>query len=204
MRDIQIEVPSEIVALAAEQREAEDSVRALEGLTIISDEMYEAADAMLTATAQRLDAVVAMRKRATAPLGEAKREIEGWFRPLVRALEASIAELKRAIGGYRVMLAEEERKAREAAALAAATGDADALCNAMVAADASATPPAGRATCRFEWRIKRIAEDLLSREWLTPDVARIAAYAKDWSSGSEPPVIPGVVFERTAIVGARR
>jgi hypothetical protein len=199
-----VRVPGIAEDMAAVQHEAETLARTFASCAIDSPEEYALIDTTLSDTARKLDAVVAMRKRGTAPLYTATREIEGWFRPTIRAYEHVIATFKAALGAYRVALASAEAEARAIAQRAAEAGDADTLCAALELADDAHEPPAGRATCTFEWCVQRIAEDLLLDEYWIPDRARIDAEAKAWGGGESPPVISGVIFERVARIGARR
>lgn len=203
--EITLALPTSAADVATLQRQAEDDAPAVQAITIADADDYAFADAILTDVVQRKDAVVAMRKQATVPLYQVVRTIEGWFKPVVSALESSERTLKERMGAWRLQIAERERAAREAAAVAAESGDAGAMVTALNAAtSAQMAPAAGRATTRFVWAVKRIAEDLLPDEWWTPDVARIEALAKETPGDSDPPVVPGVVFERRAVIGARR
>jgi hypothetical protein len=201
-REITLALPTSAADVAALQRDAESDAPTIRAITIADAGDYEFADAILTDVVRKKDAVVAMRKSATGPLYGVIRTVEGWFKPVVSALEASERHLKSAMGAWRLELDTRERAAREAAAVAAESGDAGAMLEAINAANA-ASPDAvdGRATVRFTWVIKRIAEDLLPDEWWTPDVARISALAE---GDGEPPVIPGVIWEKVPHVGARR
>lgn len=200
---VTLNVPATAQEVAALQRQAEAELATWHEFTIDNAEEYEQVDAVLSDVVRRKDGATAMRKRATGPLYKATKEIESWFAPYLRALEKMESILKSSMGQYRVAQAEREREARELAAHAADAGDAGALVEALTVATEAAQAPAGRATVGFEWRVKRIAEDLLPREWWTPDTERIAAFAKA-HKGDDAPVIPGVVFERAARVGARR
>jgi len=193
--------PTTATEVATLQHEAESLVPSVERLTIESADDYTFADGLLSELVRRKDAAVAMRKRATGPLKEAAREIESWFRPLVTALERCEAHLKGEIGRWRIDEDARALAARDAAAKAAQAGDVDAMHEALDTATAPST--SGRSTVRYRWAVKRIVRDLLLPEWLVPDEKRIAKLARE-HKGDEPPVVPGVVFEREAIVGARR
>ncbi len=186
------------------QAEAEADGLAVSALKVTDADTLALADALLTDVVTRKDAAVAMRKRATGPMYAAVREIETWFRPLVIALETAERHLKDLVGAYRLEQHDRARAARELAAAAAEQHDASALIEALTVADDAAAPDGARATTRYAWQVKRIAEDLLPDEWWTPDTTRIDAVAKAAAGDGDAPVIPGVVFERVAIVGARR
>lgn len=200
---ITIMVPATAHEIAALQADAERELAAWGTFSIDTPDEYAAVDAFLTRVVQRKDAAVEMRKSATGPLYKATKTIEGWFAPYLAALTAMETTLKRGMGDYRLAQAAREREARELAAAAADTGDAGALMSALTVATEAAVAPAGRASVGFTWTVKRVNANMLPDEWWTPDEARIAAYAKAWK-GDDAPVIPGVVFERTVRVGARR
>ena len=200
-----VALPHDAAAVATVQAEAERALGLFKQIeTLDTYDEYGQADAWLTETARRKDAVVAMRKSATGPMYEAIRTIEGWFRPVVSALGEAEAHLKSVMGAFRLSIAEAEQAAREAAAEAADMGNAPALVEALTEAAALAErPPDARASCAFQWVVKRISPDMLPDEWWTPDTAKIEAFARR-AKGDDAPVIPGVVFERVAQIGARR
>lgn len=189
---------------AAIQRQAEADVPIIKAMRIENAEDYAFADGVLTDVVQRKDAFEDMMKSATAPLNAGLKVVRSWFAPGRDAFETCEAHLKGLLSTYRVRQAAEAQKAREAAARAVETGaPAEAQLAALqTAADAGAAP-AGRATVAFAWRVARVVADLLPDEWWTPDDAKLAAFAKA-HKGEDAPVIPGVVFERVARVGARR
>lgn len=206
---ITITLPESATAadVAALQRIAESNAPIIASVKVTSAEEYAFADALLTETVTRKDAAIGMRKAATVPLYHAVRTIEGWFRPVVAALEGSERHLKRAMGAWRIEVADAERAAREVAATAAEAGDASAMLEAISVATAIAATPAdagARATVRYVWTVARITAALVPREWLTPDVARLSAIARETPGDAPAPVVPGVEFERVARVGARR
>ena len=203
-QSVEVDLPIDALAVAKLQREAEADAPVYLAVTCTTAEDYEFADALLTALVQREDAAVAMRKSATVPLYGVIRTVESWFKPWLNALAPAKAHLKKEMGAYRVRQEAAEREARELAAQAAETGDAEALVEALTVATEIAAPTAARATTRFAWQVKRIAEDMLPDEYWTPDMAKINAAAKAAGSSDEAPIIPGVIFERVALIGARR
>lgn len=193
---------AEIAAEHEADREALALYASAEALA--TDDDARAADAALSEIVRLKDELVARRQAAVTPTKRLIAEVEAWFRPYVKDAEAAEAGLKRAIGAYRLEKANAERKALDAARAAADAGNSSAALAHVQASQALAAPDGARAQTRFVWEVKRIAPDLLPDEWWTPDTARIAEVAKAAGSSDEPPVIPGVVFERAAIVGARR
>lgn len=199
-----VPIPTSAAEVAALQLVAEaDAKEVVSAIIVDCPEAYTAADEILTELAQRKDAAVAMRKSATVPMYQAIRVVEGWFRPLVAALDTAIAHTKGQIGAYRTERMRIESEARAAALTAAEADDGVTLIASLTLAAEAAEKPDGRASVSFRWSVKRILEDLLPDEWWTPDLTKIDVVARS-TKGDEPPVIPGVVFERVAKVGARR
>lgn len=194
--------------VAREQAWAEGELAGLTAapIEIATQADYTEVDGFLTDVVRRKDALVAMRRRATDPLTEAKNVILDWFRPAVGALETVEATLKAAMAGFLEAQREAERQARAKALAAVKSGEGQALVSALTeASQAQAAPSAGRATVRLYWQIDRIATDLLPAEYLCPDLAKILDEAKRQGiTGDEPPVIPGVIFKQVASVGAKR
>lgn len=188
--------------VAALQTDAEALAASLHGLTIDTPEEYTQVDAFLVDVVRRKDAALAMRRSATGPMREAVATVEGWFRPVVRALEAAEGALKGALGAYRLALDNAAREAREAAAVAAETGDAPALLAAL--ADATTVAPTGAATATFRWAVACIDAEAVPREFLCVDRAKLDALAKGAPADGPAPVVAGVAFERVARIGARR
>lgn len=203
MSVMEITVPTTAHEVAALQVRAEAELEAWGKFTIDTAEEYAAVDATLSDLVRRKDAAVAMRKTATGPLYKATKTIESWFAPYLGALTALEHALKEGMGTFRLAQATREREAREAAAHAADAGDDGALLDALTVATEAAQAPAGRATVGFAWQVARVIDGMVPQEWWCVDRARIDAHARVWK-GDEPPVIPGVVFERAAKIGARR
>lgn len=202
-----ITVPTTAAAVARLQREAEAEEPIYSALAVASDDDYAVADTILTDVVTRLDAIVAMKKSATAPLQQSLDVIRGWFRPTEQALIRVRDHVKGVMGGYRVAKLETERAARELAAVAAETGaPPEALVEALETANAAAEKPDARASCGFRWIVKRIVAEMLPDEWWirVPDATRIAAVADDAPGDGDAPIVPGVVFERVARIGAKR
>jgi hypothetical protein len=199
--------------VAAVQREIEaELVPFVTALAVASHDEYELADAVLTDVVTRKDAVVNMRKSATAPAYAGIRVVEGWFKPVVSALEKCETHLKKAMGAYRVEVARLEAEQRERAAQAAENGDAQALHAALTVATQAGTPLEGRATVSVRWAVKRIAADLVPHAVLAAFASANAdefakwferEYAADMRGDTEP-ACAGVVFERGAKIGAKR
>lgn len=93
---------------------------------------------------------------------------------------------------------------RAAKVLRAAAKEADPVARDM-ALVALRPPPRGFRQEHREATVKRINPDLLPDEYWSPDMTKIANEAeRQGTRRDEPPVIPGVIFELEARVGARR
>lgn len=203
--DMSLRLPTSAAEVAKLQKEAETDRELLLSVTVTDAEEYEIADSLLTGVVRAKDAAKAMQQSATLPLYGVIKTVEGWFRPYASVLGECERHLKGQIGNYRLALAERERAARAAALEAAKTNDAPALLSALGEAQEAAAKPAGKASIRFEWVVKRIIEDALPDEFWSPDREKIArAVEAQGYTGDEPPFVRGVVFERRVAVGARR
>jgi hypothetical protein len=190
--------------VATLQAEAEELATLSSGVAATTPEEYALIDSVLTEAVRKQDAATAMRKGATRHFHAGIAEVNGWFKPIDRALAEVISNCKSALGAYRLEQERRERAAAELAAKAAEADDADTMIEALTERAALAEAPAGGARCSFSWKVKRIAADMLAAEWLCPDVARIEAFAKAHKGGADdPPIIAGVTFERVANMGAR-
>lgn len=202
-RELAITLPTSAVEIAKLQAKAEAERSAYDAIVVTDSDQYEFADALLTGVVRERDAAIAMRTSATGPMYAAIRVVEGWFRPYLAALEGPEKYLRGLMNGYNVEKERREREARELAAVAAETGDAQGMVDALTVATHVAAPTAARASVRMGWGVKAIDEELLPPEWWEPKYSALAALAKK-HKGDSPPVIAGVTFERTAAVGARR
>lgn len=188
--------------LAGLLAEAQDKAEACVGLECPTADAYETCQGLLAEVVSDRDAVVAMRTESTQAADRAVRAIRATLKPILDALEVAEGYVRGAMGGYLKAKAEAEREVQAAALEAATTGDADGLVEALTASTELAASPEQAA--RWRWVVKRIAKDLLPPEYLIPDEAAIKAVARAAGSGEEPPVIPGVVFEREPVVAVSR
>lgn len=190
--------------VAALQRAFETDAPAYLAVRIASAEDYTFADALLSEVVTKKDAAIAMRKTATGPLYGVIRTVESWFKPLLDAIAPAEKHLRGVMGAWRVEQEARELEARELAAVAAESDDAPALVEALTIAQEASAKPEARSSTAFGWYVERIAEDMLPDEYWIPDRARLDAIAKEAGASTEPPIVPGVIFKRTAKIGARR
>lgn len=190
---------AEIEAMHAPDREALATYA--KGVTVTDEASLLAARAILSDVAQSRDGYVKMRQGPVAQIKGVIKEWESWFLAPIKEHDAAEAGVKASCNAYLTAKANEAAKAREAAQVAADRGDSSAVLANIQQAQALEAVPSGT---RYAWEVKRIATDLLPDEYWIPDHEKIAAVAKAAGSGEEPPVIPGVVFERVATMQARR
>jgi hypothetical protein len=202
MNIIKVTLPTSAIEVAKMQADVEKDALFLLTTEVVTAIDYSDADEILTDVVRNKDALVAMRKRATEPLKASAKEIESWFAPAVRTLCEVESFLKGKMGAYQQRLADAKAAADEAAARAAEAHDAPALLEAMASVPVAAS---GRATCGWFWKVIRVNADVVRDEDKIPDVAKFDAIAKAHPGADvNPPVIPGVSFERCARIGARR
>jgi hypothetical protein len=182
-------------ALATVQAELE----ALDGWTIETADDNALAGEALRDVKRRHKKLEAERKKIAGPLLEAKRAVDALFKPPREALEQAERMIKGKIAGYLEAVAERNTAAVEVASTAESLDDASAALATIEHAEA----PAG-VNVRHTWRAVVIAEDMLDRRFLSPDMSKIKAWAKEHADADGKPLaIPGVRFDREAIVSSR-
>lgn len=176
-----------------------EELEALDGWTIDNPEDQEFAADMLRDVKKRHKALEGKRKTITKPLLEAKRAVDDLFRAPREALEQAERILKGKIAGYLEAVEAANTEAVEAASNAETVDEAsEALAN-VEHVDA----PKG-VSVRYVWKPRVIAEDLLDRRFLSPDMGKIKAWMKEHTKpDGEPLAIPGVAFDKSPIVSAR-
>jgi hypothetical protein len=150
------------------------------------------------------DGLEAVRESGPGALGGIVRKLNAKFKPLRDLLEVAESNLKHAIGSYTLAQRLQQQQGYQAAALAHAQGAHAAAQSALAVASAAQTSTPQGTGVRAVWTVKRIAADMLPREWLVPDEARIHAHAKATPADQQPYPIPGVTFELGAEVSVRR
>lgn len=172
---------------------------ALDGWTIDNEDDNTLAAEALRDVKRRHKALEAERKKIAGPLLEAKRAVDALFKPPREALEQAERLIKGKIAGYLEAVAERNAEAVETASTAESLDEASAALATIEHAEA----PKG-VNVRHVWRPVVIAEDLLDRRFLSPDPAKIKAWAKEHvDADGKPLAIPGVRFDREAIVSSR-
>jgi hypothetical protein len=177
--------------------------RMLAGATVADDAEYAEATAERAAWRKEADEFERAYKAAVAPWQTIVRAVQDAFRPGKEAYAALDVHLRTLLEAHVQRKALALRAAEREAQEAAQADDTTATLTALATAQAAAAPLMGGGAIRWTWRVKRIAADLVPKEWWCVDEARIAAFAAA-HKGEDAPVVPGVVFEREASVSVSR
>lgn len=150
--------------------------------------------------------IIEQRRKATGPLYAVIKTVEAWFRPWLEPYERIEPVLRKSIGDYEIAQVRARTQAMaEATRLVASptppTGSD--FTAALVAANAAPVRVAG-ASAQVYWVAEVIAPDLLQREFLCPDLAKIQAHADRFDSHQTPSAIPGVRFNLGASTRVRK
>lgn len=190
--------------LATLQEAGEALATTAASFTCPDDPSYQALDGILSAVLVELDTIDATKRTVTDPLRTAIKATDRLFAPVIAPRDAVVAMCKRLMADYAQAKALAERAARALALEAAKRSDDGAMAQALTVAAAVAAPVDAGAQTRWRWVVKRIVPELLPDEYWTPDEKKIGAIAKAWPGKSEdPPVVPGVVFEREALIAGK-
>ncbi len=171
-------------------------------LVITSPEMYAVVGQILIAKLREKDAAQEFADRYTKPAYRNWQDLLALFKPTKIAYEKIELALKGAIRSWEFAQAQEKEQARTDARAALATGDVPAMTEALSIANAPEARAEGVGT-RFVWKVKRYVLDLMRPEDMIPNEAKINAIARA-HRGEDPPVVPGVVFEKDVIVSGKR
>jgi hypothetical protein len=133
------------------------------------------------------------------------------FNPTIKAFEAYEEKAKLKLGAFELAQDEKRRALTSVAAEAAVANMVGAMTTALQAANSIALSKPAGASFTFTWRVKRLEPQLMLgysvgvEQYWSPDMSKIEAEAERQGTHSEePPVIPGVIFEREASVAVRR
>ncbi len=176
-------------------------------------ELAAAVKAALIDALKAHDALKAERDRVVNPIYKAYKNASDTYKPHLDESDALIKALRAGVGAYDLAQHERKQLALQTAQTLVLSTDAlapAALAEALEVANSQPAKVEGVAT-RFEWRVKRIVVELLPGwhaaigPYWTPNMTAIDADAeRQGTTGDEPPVIPGVVFERVPLVTGRR
>ena len=136
----------------------------------------------------------AQRQAATKPLLEAKRTVDGWFKPALDSLAKAEGAFKMAIARYQD-LARAAMRAAMAEAQKAET--ATEMVAALAVVDEVKAPVVKGLSSRTVYKFDLLDAEKLPREYLVPDLKKIGAVVRTLGEGAN---IPGVrIYSETQI-----
>lgn len=167
--------------LAPVTEEATDLIAMLENLEITDGESADLVAGLLQEYHEKIKNIEAIRKEATAPMLQAKKTVDSWFKPTVKVLEEAKALLKLKMDAWM-------RTQNQARQEALDSGDPE---NVLAVPDPEV--PEGLST-RTKW-IFRIADfDLVPRKFLTVDTQLVEDEMN--RLGPENTKIPGIEIKQ--------
>lgn len=203
VQTVTVALAFEPTALAANQAQAAADLAEIELVVKNSpDGLYPIADTVthgaiveyLREKLREFDAIETMRKAATAPLNLTKKTIDGWFAPAKEHLTALTGILRRSLEAYALRQIHVQNAARAEVTTALTAGAPHAeVVTALAVANTAPTKAAGFSV-QAHWVAEVIAEDLLDRQWLKPDLDRLQLHADGFGSHQTPFPVPGVRF----------
>lgn len=178
--------------VAERTKEAEEYLAGFEDFTIENEADLEVAVDCLKDVKKTYKEIKAEQELVTKPMNAALVKVRSWFKPALEVLERTERLLKGKVAGYHEMVAEESRKAMEAAAKASQEGNFDAAHEAAKGI-VSAPRTHGVSVGARQWDYELVDLSLVPREFLTLDHSAVKIHIKR-SGGDEPAEIPGLVF----------
>lgn len=211
--------PQAIVTFDPERHRAglanlEADLLALDPVVIDSNEMSQALGAVLIDQLRELDAAQEVRDRYTKPAYAQWKALCDLFKYDLKLRKALCDMLKSKIKAWELKQLQTRQEATENVQAALASG-APLPTEALDLTNSHTTHAQGVST-RVVWVLKRFAEavpcrecgstrGMVPREYWTegPDVAKLKDLAAR-HKGSEPPIVPGVIFEQDVAVTGKR
>jgi len=171
----------------------------LDGWTIDTADDADFAAEILRDVKARHKALEVERKKITGPLNTATRAVNALFKPPRELLEDVERMIKGKIASYL-----EAREAANAAAIeAASTADTPEQASEALATVEQAEAPAG-VSVRHKYRAVVFNPEIVPDQFCMPDEAAIQSFTDTAvRMNGEPTPIPGVRFEREAVVASR-
>ena len=181
------------------------------------------AETFLHDVKDRIDAVNEAKEFFAKPARDLARKYSAYFKPMLDALIGLEREIKRGIGKFDLEQRNKARDAERKAILAAQAEErkrekkaekAEARGNHELAADLRNTPVipvapppvpklSSSTTTRIKYVARVVSEEQVPRRFLIPDERALNNFAARYKD-SEPPKVPGVLWEARPIVTARR
>ncbi len=185
-------------------------------LTVDSPGMFQAVGAVLIQQLKVLDEMQAQRDGVTNPLYAGWKKACELFKEGLQLQSEICATLKGKIAEYELALANAKALATAQARAALQTGDVPTIERALTVVNQAGSVAAKGVSTAIAWAVKRLVEPapcahcgstrgMVPRQYWTEgaDLGALNEMAGRWRE-EEPPIVPGVVFERAASVTGRR
>jgi uncharacterized phage infection (PIP) family protein YhgE len=185
--------------LAKVTAESKDALELLRRFTIQTPDQYQSAAEQVAVFKAEFDGIEKDRRELTDPLNQVVKKLNAKAKPATTFLETAIKLLKQAMAQWQFAEEERQRKALAEAQAKAQAGDIAGATLALAHVE-SQTPKVAGTSVRSDWDFKITNPDLIPREFLTPDEAKIRAYVK---AAKRPDAIPGVEAFETKIISTR-
>lgn len=141
------------------------------------------------------------RETMVRPLLDSKSEIDKLYKAARTPWESVKAVCKLKLARAQMARRKLEDDARAAAIAAAAEGNQEKFDIAVHAI--AERPPSVGASITWDWTVKSFRKGEIPLEYLVPDLDAIKLVCRRHKNSERPPVIQGIVFERSANVGVR-
>lgn len=196
------ELAAAIDFVGGEETQVRTTIEFLEAFQIVSVEDYEIAAQALKELAEKHDAFDAKRKAWVNPLKAVAKDIDATFREVLQSLKRGEEILRDRIGAYRVRTEQTRGELIACAAEKAQAGD-HAGAQAMIEDAAEFIPPEVEGlSVKVRWTGEVIDSGAIPREYLIPDVAKLAAVTQ---AREQDPKIPGWrAFPEAAVRTSRK
>jgi len=149
---------------------------------------FEQAASGVQQVAAMVDRVEAQRKELTGPILAAKKNIDGKFSPIVKALEKIEASLKEKIGAYTQAEQAQRNQLLLEAQQAAELGEGMIHAESIVRAENHLPPKADGVSVSLVWTGYVVDASLIPAIYMVPDVAQLEAVTR---AANRDPQIPG-------------
>lgn len=168
------------------------------GFVIENDDDYEFAGKLLKHSMSELKEVKKNKEAVTKPINAALRAFSSWHQPPIKAWEAVIALLKKALGAYEQKKLEIQEAAALQLAEAAEAGDFEAAMEASQGLAEEVPVIAGLSSREvFVPDLERVDLSKVPVQYLALDMDAVKQYIKEFVDRKETPVdLPGLPFKR--------
>lgn len=204
-----VSVTLDAVAYAAARKHALELAEIVaEGVTVESAEDLAEAERLAGIASKAEADAVELRQAATKGLGDWKRKIDARFKAdLVDPFARVKAACKGAIGAYLEKQEAARRAATERAQAAVSAGDVGAVATALAevdAADAGGSFEWVPRVTNLKWLVGVASDGTVPLDFVQPNYEALNVHAKKARGDAEPEPVPGVLFERRAVVRVRK